>query len=114
MGSVPAQILNNPQGGNNEQDQSLSQLLFRHWLAVIYCLVGILVVGGWWFEDSASNHLGWKLIGLTAILHLIWRLVRDWIGGLVGTRNFVISVTSMGVALLTIFGGYVLWQRYFG
>jgi hypothetical protein len=60
---------------------SLLNLLFRHWLKLLYAFELLLIGGSILFGDKDINSFGWKAFGVTVAMNIVVLLLGDYIRG---------------------------------
>jgi hypothetical protein len=84
---------------------STMNLLFLHWLKILYAfevflIVGSILVGA----DSKITHFGWTILGLTATLNVIVLLLGDYIRGKRRWLRATFVAAIAAVVFLTVLG----------
>jgi len=80
--------------------RSVPNLIFRHWLRLLYLFEALLIVGGTIFRsDSVVQQLGWMTLGFTLLLNLLLFVLTDLIKG---RRRWPYGV-AVGVTFVLVF-----------
>lgn len=98
----------------------LLNLLFRHWLTLVYLAELILVVGGILLVMPDVQTFGLIALGLTLLVHLVTSILGRWMGGRLragwlrkGVRAVAALVAAAIVALATV-GALEVFERIGG
>jgi patatin-related protein len=78
--------------------RSVSQIIFRYWLRILYLFEVLMIVGGVLFEFEAVEKFGLLLLGITFLLDTVPRLLAVWMY----KRRISKFVITLGVCLLVI------------
>jgi patatin-related protein len=89
--------------------QSLWNLLWRHWISVLY-IVDLIVIGG----GIALNHdyltkFGWMALAVTIGLHITVKLVGYYIGGRANRLLWKLPKMLLGAGIAALIAGGVLF-----
>jgi len=80
--------------------RSLPGEIFRYWLILLYFFEAFLIAAGTIFVKPQVQLLGFITLGVTAAIHIIILLLRDY---MLGRRAWLkILVTVLVIALLTL------------
>jgi patatin-related protein len=84
--------------------RSLGDLLFRHWLKLLYLFEVLLLAGGFLFGRPEVQQLGWKLLGITLVLNLVVALLSDFLTGRTRLRRTLALAVLAAVIGLAVLG----------
>ncbi len=99
--------------------RSFAELLFRHWLKLIYFLEVLLIVGGTLLLAPGIQKFALTAFGITAAIHLAVTILGDiiqsknrWVnlGKAIGVVVLITLIAVGGFALSAIFGLDISWR----
>jgi hypothetical protein len=61
--------------------RSIPNLLFRHWLFLLYLVEIFLILGGIIFDSGGASNLGWKALGVTLIVDAVVLIINSFMCG---------------------------------
>lgn len=90
--------------------RSISSLLFRHWLKLLYLFEVLLIVGATLLAQPPVAQLGWTLLGITASANITTWLLSDFMQRKRTVFRFLILLLGAGLALLALIGALkIVW-----
>ena len=99
--------------------RSFPDLVFRHWLKLVYFLEVLLIAGSTLLLAKEVQQFALTAFGITAAVHLAVLILRDLIqsrnrwanlGKAVGAVVLVVLIVSSGLALSAVLGGEFAWN----
>jgi patatin-related protein len=94
--------------------RSIPNLLFRHWLKLLYLFEVLLIVGATLLAKPAVAQLGWTLLGITASANIITWWLNDFMQRKRTVFRFLILLLGAGFALLALIGALKIAWLLFG
>lgn len=99
--------------------RSFPDLIFRHWLKLIYFLEALLIAGSTLLLAKEAQQFAITAFAITAAIHLAVTILRDvlqsenrWlkIGRALLTIMFIVVIVSGGLAIAAVFGWDFAWN----
>ncbi|HZF10479.1 MAG TPA: patatin-like protein [Thermoanaerobaculia bacterium] len=84
--------------------RSVPNLVFRHWLQLLYLFEALLIVGGILFSKPGVLQLGWSALGVTALLNLLLFVLTDLLSGRGRWLKGVVILVGILLLLLAALG----------
>jgi len=94
--------------------RSIPNLLFRHWLKLLYLFEVLLIVGATLLAQPAVAQLGWTLLGISASVNIITWWLSDFMQRKRTVFRFLILVLGTAFALLALIGALKIAWLFFG
>jgi hypothetical protein len=94
--------------------RSIPNLLFRHWLKLLYLFEVLLIVGATLLAKPAVAQLGWTLLGITASVNVVTWWLNDFMQRRRTILRFLILILSAGFMLLALIGALKISWLLFG
>ncbi len=94
--------------------RSIPNLLFRHWLKLLYLFEALLIVGATLLAKPAGAQLGWTLLGITVSANIITWWLSDFMQRKHTVFRFLILVLAAVIALLALIGALKMSWVLFG
>ncbi|MFL6518617.1 MAG: patatin-like protein [Chthoniobacterales bacterium] len=92
--------------------QSLPNLFFRHWIAVLYVFDLLLILGGTFLAPSVKT-LGWEALGITIIVNIAVSGVGHYITSRSGWMRLLRSLLGVVLIVLIVCGAVFLNDHIF-
>jgi patatin-related protein len=94
--------------------RSLPNLLFRHWLKMLYLFEVLLIVGATLLAKPAVAQLGWTLLGITVSANVISWWLNDFMQRKRTVFRFLLLLLGAGFTLLALIGALKIAWLLFG
>ena len=94
--------------------RSLPNLIFRHWLKVIYAFEVLAILGGMIFAKQQVSQFGWIAFGVTAAVNAVAWWLGDFMSGRTSVARFLVVVIAAVLIMLTVIGGLKVASLWFG
>lgn len=94
--------------------RSIPNLLFRHWLKLLYLFQVVLIAGATLLAKPAVAQLGWTLLGITVSVNLITWWLSDFMQRRRIIFRFLVLLLGAGFALLALIGALKIAWLLFG
>jgi hypothetical protein len=94
--------------------RSLLNLLFRHWLKLLYAFEIVMIIGATILAKPEVSQFGWTMFGITAAVNTVAWLLHDYMNYSRRVARFVLSVLLVSFVGLTAIGGLKTASFLFG
>jgi patatin-related protein len=94
--------------------RSIPNLLFRHWLKLIYLFEALLIVGATLLAKPEVAQLGWTLLGVTVSVNIVTWWLNDFMQGRGVVLRFLVLLLGAGFTLLALIGALKIAWLLFG
>jgi patatin-related protein len=94
--------------------RSIPNLLFRHWLKLLYLFEVLLIVGATLLAKPAVAQLGWMLLGITVSVNIVTWWLNDFMQGRGVVLRFLVLLLGAGFTLLAVIGALKMAWILFG
>ena len=94
--------------------QSFANLLFRHWLKVIYTFEVLAIIGGVLFAKPEVTQFGWIAFVATATINAVAWWLSDVMRRRGKVRRFVVIVIASIITMFTVIGALKVASAWFG
>ena len=94
--------------------RSIPNLLFRHWLKLLYLFEVLLIVGATLLAKPAVAQLGWTLLGITVSANIISWWLSDFMHRKRTVFRFLLLLLVAGFTLLALIGALKIAWLFFG
>jgi hypothetical protein len=84
---------------------SLLNLLFFHWLKILYAFEVFLIVGAILLNaDKAVTNFGWSALGITATINVVVLLLSDYIRGSKRALRVLVALIALLISAFAVLG----------
>jgi patatin-related protein len=94
--------------------RSIPNLIFRHWLKLIYLFEALLIVGATLLAKPEVAQLGWTLLGITVSVNIVTWWLNDFMQGKGVVLRFLVLLLVAGFTLLALIGALKIAWLFFG
>lgn len=94
--------------------RSIPNLLFRHWLKLLYLFEVLLIVGATILAKPEVAQLGWTLLGITVSVNIVTWWLNDFMQGRGVVLRFLVLLLGAGFTLLAVIGALKIAWILFG
>ena len=93
---------------------SLPNLIFRHWLKLLYTFEVLTIIGATIFAKPEVSQFGWTAFGVTAAINVVAWWLGDFMSGRTSVGRFVLTLMVALFAILSLIGGLKISSFLFG
>ena len=83
---------------------SIGNLVFQHWLKLIYLFEFLLILLGTLLTSHAAQQFGWLTFGITATIHTAQLILSDALTGKHWLRRFLFAILMLAILSVTVLG----------
>lgn len=92
---------------------SIGNLIFQHWLKLIYLFEFLLILLGTLLTSPAAQQFGWLTFGITVTVHTAQLILGDALTGKHWLRRFLVALGMLLILSLTVLGIFTFVAMFY-